>query len=208
MTTPILDSIFNFDNASQRWRDSNTGRFVSNDAVFAEMFKHSDATHAQLESLTRSLYAGNISLGNWQVAVASELKDAHLAQAMFAVGGRNNMGFAEYGRVGQTLREQYAFLNTFAAEIANGTVSEKMALSRIGHFGDSAKQSYWNEYADKSTGLIDWNLGATDEQNCDLCPIFAANSPYTKETLPARPADGATPCKGRCRCTLGRRGEG
>src|SRR5689334_8348422 len=118
MTSPILDSTFNFDNRSQRWRDSTTGRFVSSDAVNAEMFRHSDATHATLEGLTRQLYAGDINLARWQVAVASELKDAHLAQAMFAVGGRDNMGFAEFGRVGQTLREQYGYLNTFAEQIA------------------------------------------------------------------------------------------
>lgn len=207
MTTPTLTSTYNFDNRAQRWRDSATGRFVSIGAVNAEMFRHSDATHSTLESLTRQLYAGDISLAKWQVAVASELKDAHLAQAMFAVGGRANMGQAEFGRVGQTLREQYAFLNDFAKQIANGEVSERMAIARIEHFGSSATQSYWNEYADKSTGLIDWLLGAVDEQNCDLCPRFAANSPYTKDTLPARPADGSTPCKGRCRCTLSRRGE-
>jgi hypothetical protein len=208
MTSPtILTSAYNFDNRAQRWCDSATGKFLSNDSVFEEMFRHSDATHSTLESLTRSLYSGDISLSQWQIAVASELKDAHLAQSMFAVGGRANMGFAEFGRVGQTLREQYGFLSQFADDIAAGKVSEAMALSRIAHFGDSAKQSYWNEYADKSTGLIDWILGAFDERNCNLCPQYAANSPYTKETLPARPADGTTPCKGRCRCTLSRRGE-
>lgn len=207
MTSPILDSTLNFDNRVQRWRDSSTGRYVSSATVNTEMFRHSDATHSTLESLTRQLYAGDIQLSQWQIAVASELKDAHLAQAMFAVGGRDNMGFAEFGRVGQTLREQYAFLDKFAQDIAAGNVSESMALSRVAHYGDSAKQSYWNEYADKSTGLIDWILGATDERNCPLCPTYAANSPYTKETLPARPADGTTPCKGRCRCTLSRRGE-
>ena len=207
MTTPILDSLFNFDNAAQRWRDSSTGRFVSNEAVQDEMFQHSDATHSSLESLTRSLYSGDISLAQWQVAVASELKDAHLAQAMYAVGGRANMGFAEFGRVGQTLREQYAYLDKFAQDIAAGNVSESMALSRIAHYGDSCKQSYWNEYIEKSSGLLDWNLGATDEQNCGDCPRIAGGSPYTKETIPSSPADGATQCKGRCRCYVTRRGE-
>lgn len=207
MTTPILDSTFNFDNRSQRWRDSISGRFVANELVRNEMFKHSDATHATLESLTRELYAGDRSLSQWQVAVASELKDAHLAQSMFAVGGRSNMGFAEFGRVGQTLREQYGFLDKFAQEIAAGTVSEAQALARIAHYGDSCKQSYWNEYIKKSGGLLDWILGAVDEQNCDDCPRIAAGSPYTKETIPSSPADGATQCKGRCRCYVTRRGE-
>src|SRR5688572_15782723 len=136
MTSPILTSLYNFDNRSQRWRDSATGRYIPESAVHTEMFRHSDATHTRLESLTRSLYAGDINLSQWQISAAMELKNAHLAQAMYAVGGRANMGSAEFGRVGQTLREQYAFLDKFAQEIANGTVSESMALSRIAHYGD------------------------------------------------------------------------
>lgn len=208
MTSPnqILDSTFNFDNRSQRWRDSSNGRFISSERVNAEMFRHSDATHSTLESLTRQLYAGDINLARWQIAVASELKDAHLAQAMFAVGGRDNMGFAEFGRVGQTLREQYGYLATFAEQIARGEVSESMALSRIAHYGDSSKASYWNEYIEKSDGLLDWNASA-DERNCWKCPVIAAGSPYTKDTIPSSPGDGNTPCLGKCRCTVTRRGE-
>lgn len=207
MTTPTRDSTYRFDNRTQRWHDSATNRFVSTQRVQDEMFRHSDATHSMLETLTRQLYSGEKSLSEWQVAVASELKDAHLAQSMFAVGGRANMGFEEFGRVGQTLREQYAYLHEFAQQIAKGEVSERMALARIAHFGDSSKASYWNEYIDKSDGLLDWHLGASDERNCNLCPQYAANSPYTRETIPASPGDGSTPCKGRCRCTVTRRGE-
>ncbi len=205
MTTPTIERI-RYENSTERWRDTSTGRFIPQATVADEMFRHSDATHSTLEALTRQLYAGDIQLAQWQVAIASELKNAHLAQAMFAAGGRANMGFAEFGRVGQTLREQYAYLDKFAQEIANGTVSEAMALSRVSHYGDSAKQSYWGEYAERSSGLLDWILGAYDERNCNLCPQYAADSPFTKETLPAFPADGTTPCKGRCRCRLSRRG--
>jgi hypothetical protein len=206
MTTPtILTSAYNFDNRAQRWRDSATGKFLSNDSVFEEMFRHSDATHSTLEALTRSLYSGDISLSQWQIAVASELKDAHLAQSMFAVGGRANMGFAEFGRVGQTLREQYGFLSQFADDIASGKVSLQQALNRIGMYGDGATQSYWAEYIEASTGLIDWVLGS--EKSCGKCPIIAAGSPYRKETLPSIPCDGSTPCLTRCKCTIHRRGE-
>jgi hypothetical protein len=206
MTSPtILTSAYNFDNRAQRWRDSASGKFLSNDSVFEEMFRHSDATHSTLEALTRQLYAGDISLSQWQIAVASELKDAHLAQSMFAVGGRVNMGFAEFGRVGQTLREQYGFLSQFADDIAAGKVSEAMALSRINMYGNAATQSYWSEYAKASTGLIDWRLGVAE--HCGDCVSIANGSPYTEASLPAYPCDGSTKCLSNCKCTLERRGE-
>jgi len=203
MTTPLLNTT-SYDNRSQRWRDSSTGRFISEDRVNQEMFALTEKTYSTLESLTRSLYAGNIDLAQWQIGVASELKDAHLAQAMFGAGGRANMGNVEWGRVGQTLREQYGYLDKFAQDIASGNVSEAMALSRIDHYGDSSRQSYWNEYVEHSDGLLDWHLGAT-EKHCGRCPEIAAGGPYTKETIPSMPGDGSTPCLGHCDCTVTRR---
>lgn len=205
MTSPILNSTFNFDNRSQRWRDSISGKFVANATIVSEMRHQQVATHSTLESLTKELYSGNISLANWQVAVASELKDAHLAQAMFAVGGRDNMGFAEFGRVGQTLREQYGFLDKFAQDITSGTVSEAQALARIKQYGNASQQSYWGEYIEASTGLFDYVLHPAE--HCGDCVARAAGNPYTKETMQGIPGDGSTKCKANDMCTIERRGE-
>lgn len=202
MTSPILTSAYNYDNRAQRWRDSASGKFLSNQSVTDEMFRHSDATHSSLESLTRSLYAGDINLSQWQIAVASELKDAHLAQAMFAVGGRANMGFAEFGRVGQTLREQYAFLNNFANDIAAGRVSLAQALNRVDMYGDASKQSYWAEYAERSDGLMNYVLHPAE--HCPDCLERVAGNPYKRENLRGYPGDGSTRCGPRDMCTLER----
>lgn len=114
------------------------------------------------------------------------------------------MGFAEFGRVGQTLREQYAFLNKFAADIAAGRVSEAQALARIKMYGNACQQSYWAEYAERSTGLINWKISPAE--NCPNCLSNMAGSPYTKETLPNYPGDGSTQCKANCKCYLERVG--
>lgn len=201
MTTPILDSLFNFDNTAQRWRDSSTGRFVSNEAVVSEMRVHQEASYSTLESLTKSLYRGDISLAQWQIATASELKDAHLAQAIFAAGGRANMGQAEWGRVGQTLREQYGFLDKFAQAIADGTVSEAQALARIDMYGDATQQSYWGEWAQGRKGKkIYYRLNISE--HCSDCLDRVAGNPYTFETLRGYPGDGSTKCGARDKCTM------
>jgi hypothetical protein len=205
MTSPILTSTYNYDKRSERWRNSSTGRFVSNDAVVGEMRRHQTATYGTLDSLTKQLYAGQINVGQWQVAVASELKDAHLAQAMFGAGGRRNMGFAEFGRVGQTLREQYGFLDRFAQEIAAGKISEAQALARIEMYGDASQQSYWAEYAERSSGLLYYRLNPAE--HCSDCIAREAGNPYTKETLRGYPGDGSTKCKTRDKCTIERGGE-
>ncbi len=199
MTTPILDRT-RYDNRAERWRDNATGRFIPHEAVVSEMRVHQQATYATLEGLTNQLYAKQITLAQWQLGVASELKDAHLAQAMFGAGGRANMTFVEFGRVGQTLREQYSFLNKFAADIAAGRQSQAQALARIRQYGNASAQSYYAEYVERRTGNIYWRTTALE--SCPTCLAYAAGSPYTKSTLPAYPCDGGTQCLANCKCYL------
>lgn len=48
--------------------------------------------------------------------------------------------------------------------------------------------------------LIDWVLQPAE--HCVVCPALAANSPYTKGTLPGYPGEGFTPCITNCKCVL------
>lgn len=50
--------------------------------------------------------------------------------------------------------------------------------------------------------LLNWTLHPAE--HCFTCPIFAANSPYTKATLPGYPGEGfhLTQCGTNCRCSL------
>lgn len=201
MTAPTLDSTYRFDNKTQRWHDSATGRFVPRDNVIAEMRVHQEATFSTLERLTNRLYNREISLAQWQLGIASELKDAHLAQAMFGAGGRANMGFTEWGRVGQTLREQYAFLDKFAADIAAGRQSQAQALARVKQYGLVSQGSYWNEFAAQNkTKKFNYRLGPTE--HCGPCVARVAGNPYAYEDLQGVPGDGSTPCRGYDACTL------
>jgi len=49
--------------------------------------------------------------------------------------------------------------------------------------------------------LIWWRLGEV-VNHCAECPIIAANSPYTQESIPTAPRAGATPCRASCKCYL------
>lgn len=190
-----------YNNTAQRWFDTVNGKFVSESAVTDEMRIHQTATYNVLDNVTRQLYAGSITLEQWQIAVASELKDAHLAQSMFAVGGKNNMGQANYGRVGGTLADEYRYLANFASEIAAGTVSEAQALARIRQYGNATQASYWREYK-LASELIYWNLSVAE--HCQSCITLASGSPYKPNELNQVPGDGNTQCRGNCKCTLTR----
>ena len=51
--------------------------------------------------------------------------------------------------------------------------------------------------------VIDWVLGVAE--HCPDCLILAANSPYTKLSLPTTPRAGSTKCLSNCRCSLRRK---
>jgi len=205
--TPDI-SQFRYNNNAQRWTNASTGRFVPEQSVISEMRRHQTATYETLNSLTRQLYAGRINIAQWEIAIASQLKDAHLAQAIFAVGGRANMTSVEYGRVGGTLRDEYRYLANFANDIASGRISERQALARIQQYGNATQQSYWREYALASKSDIYWNLTPADHCQASAnglgCVDLALGSPYTVETLPTFPGAGATTCRGNCTCFLSR----
>lgn len=212
---------FNFDNAAQRWREillvggvlvlnrqtqnneqSRQGRFVPNREVVQEMRVHQLSTFDVLESLTRQLYSGSISIQNWQIGVTGELKDAHLAQSMYAVGGRHNMTSVEFGRVGGVLADEYRHLQVFAEGIANGTVSEAQALARIKQYGKATQQSYWREFAQASDSMVNWVLHPAE--HCGDCLSLNADNPHDATALSTYPGAGDTQCRGNCQCTLER----
>jgi hypothetical protein len=204
MTTPnpVATGTYGYNNTAQRWYNTSNGRFVAEQTVTDEMRVHQTAPHNVLDNLTTQLYRGQITLEQWQIGVAYELKDAHLAQAMYAVGGKNNMTQANYGRVGGTLADEYRYLANFANDIASGNVSEAQALARIKQYGNATQASYWREYRNATKELIHWNLNPAE--HCGDCLTLAGGSPYKPNELSQVPGDGATQCRGNCRCTLSR----
>lgn len=191
-----------FNNTSQRWTNDSNGRFVSEAQVISELRTHQQAAESELQALTNRLYDGNITVAQWQVSVAQTLKDAHLAQSAFAVGGKRNMTQANYGRVGGVLRDEYGYLNQFAQDIVDGKQSRAQAVARIAQYGQATQQSYWREYANDTNDKIYWRLNPSD--HCKDCVELAGNSPYTATTLPTFPGAGETVCRGNCKCELHR----
>ena len=203
MTTPRI-SRYRFDNESRRWLDTRSGRVVPAAAIEDEMRQHQEATFEVLDNATEQLYEGRLNIPQWQVVIALELKAAHLAQSMFAVGGKANLTPVNYGRVGGVLADEYRFLNQFAQDIGAGQVSRAQALARVKQYGRATQQAFWREFAQATpdTEVIYWELNIAE--HCSDCIDLATNSPYTAETIPTFPGAGETECRGNCKCNLRR----
>lgn len=177
---------------------ASSGQFVPRVAVRAEIDQSIVDADARVVALARSLKGGSISLGQWQVAMRGEIADAHVAAVASARGGWAQMRQADYGRAGQRIREQYAFLRHRAEEIAAGKpLSEGSAKLYV----RSARETY--HLADRGEQQL---RGMTEERSirhagdsCTECISEAAREwVQIGDLVPI----GARICLSNCRCRV------
>lgn len=190
-----------YDPAKRQWVDAQTGVPLSALAVIAEMNVQQESARDMLLALTEQLYAGQITIEQWQMAVASVLKDVHLGQAAFGAGGKRFLVPAALAQVSDTLKQQYGFLQDFALAILGG-LGLAAALNRVLMYSGATQQSFWQTFSGSKGGTqrIIWALG--NAEHCDDCVRLANGSPYTSATLPTYPGAGATQCLNNCKCHL------
>lgn len=167
-------------------------------------------TARSLDRLMGGLASGRLSPQQTTGQARTLLRVSH---AIAAELGRQRGGGSDEVRRAVAARAAQA-----EAEFLRGMIADVRAgrYRRKGEGGEGAKarRARATLYALKLTGTanaafvasmpkdveIRWILGKAE--HCDLCPVHAAGSPYTRATLPAVPGDGSTPCVTRCRCRL------
>ncbi len=114
---------------------------------------------------------GNIGLQTWNLQMRELIKNTYRAQYELAIGGRENMTQADYGRLGGILQEQYRYLQGFTDDLAAGKLSPGQAMYRARMYIDSSTQAFERARA-AGFGL----------------------------DLPQYPGDGGTQCLTNCKC--------
>lgn len=185
-----------------RYRDNATGRFVSQMRVRSDIDGYIDNSKTRIDALANQLRNRQISLAEWQTSMRQEIKAMHLNTSMVAHGGRAQMTQADWGRAGQQLRQQYQYLDRFAADIASGKVSLDGRLNvRAGMYAESARGTYEQE-----TRRVSAQSGLTEErrilhakESCGDCVEYAGRGWQPIGTLPRI---GDSQCRVNCRCTF------
>jgi hypothetical protein len=185
-----------------RYRDRATGKFVSELSVRGDLDKYIDAKNKGLDALTNQLRNREISLADWQLQMRAEIKSAHLNAAMVARGGRDQMTPADWGRTGRELRNQYEYLDKWAADIASGKVKlDGRANVRAQLYGDASRSTY--EQNRRAVASVN---GYTQErrilhaaESCVDCLEYAGLGWQPIGTLPRI---GESQCRSNCRCTF------
>lgn len=199
---PRFDAEWSYDTKLGRYRRPS-GQFMSQKAVMALVDGRIDKLGQQLRRFTQMLADGNITIDQWQGSVREAIKAAHIQATVLGHGGKDGMGSAEYGRIGQRLRAEYGYLQKFAGDILAGRVSTAMALARVQLYAESVRGSYW-----EGTSIRQERQGYSlmrrildpQAQHCDDCLRYARAGLVSMGSLPM-PGQRCE-CRSRCRCSV------
>lgn len=125
------------------------------------------------DGLAAQLANGDITIGQWQRGMRQMVTNSHSQQYSMAVGGRNVMTQADWGRVGATVKGQYQYLDNFANQIADGGMTEAQIAARSRMYVEAS--------------------GTTFER--------AMTQSRDMPALPQYPGDGGTQCLTNCKCS-------
>ena len=197
-----MDAAWSYDRNTGRYRNEK-GKFLSQKAVEALVDGRINKLDTMLKRFTNMLADGSITIDQWQGSVREALKAAHIQAAIVGHGGRDGMGTAEYGRVGQRLRQEYAYLQGFARDLLEQRVSRPMAIARIGLYASSVRASYWegNSIRKEQEGYsLMRRILDPQAQHCQDCLDYAARGlvPIGSVPLPGQ----RCACRARCRCKV------
>jgi len=199
---PRFDADWSYDPISGRYRRP-LGQFMSEKAVSALIDGRIDKLSENLRRYTRMLVDGSVTIDQWQGSVREALKTAHIQATVLGNGGRDRLGAAEYGRIGQRLRSEYAYLQKFARDLLDGRVSAPMALARVQLYAESVRGSYWEGTTirqERQGYSLMRRILDPGAQHCDDCIAFASRGIVPIGSLPL-PGQRCA-CRARCRCSV------
>ena len=200
---------WNWDDRTERYRHTITGRFLSYTDVNRIVNQSIDVTIANVENLAAAVARGDITVDTWQLAMRAQIKKAYIWQAELAAGGRSRMTPEFWGVVGGRIRGQYKYLDNFAKQLADGALTEGQVARRSRMYISSSRQVYWairtrKAKAKKYTEELWTAIG--DANTCQACsdadamgwqPMGTFAEPGSGEVV-----KGETFCEGlsSCRC--------
>lgn len=185
-----------------RYYDTNTGKFLSRARALEFVDESLAATENATGLLSSFVSDGMISAGDWRMIMREEIKREYVRQACLAKGGRAQMTPADWGRIGQQIKEQYKYLDSFAEEVAKGKLTEAQIRSRSSMYVNSALQAFEGvqEQVAIASGYDEesWHMNPALE-NCPDCEDFYNMGWQPIGTFPT-PCDGSTVCLTSCGC--------
>ncbi len=194
-------SPFTWDDRAGRFRDAR-GRFVSETRIRAGVDNVVSLASQNMLQLTRQFRTTDMTIDAWVAGMFQEIKLAHVAAALAAYGGKEQISQQQWGQIGSVIRNQYGFVRKFAHDMLEGRqVLNGRADVRAAQYGNAVRTTYENLRRQAQV-----NFGYTYERNvlharesCAECLNATGRGSVPVGTLPAI---GTRLCRSACRCTL------
>jgi hypothetical protein len=159
-----------WDDSAHRFRDTQTGRFLSTSDALKLRDGFPEGQQAVLRDLTQRMAAGDLTVQQWERATRDLVRDTHAGQYVYGRGGLNAMTADDWATVNALADEQAGYLRSFAQDVAAGRLSDRQVAARSNLYLASSRQAYERGRA------AAWNVD-----------------------LPTYPGQG-TICKAACKC--------
>lgn len=197
-----MGDVFGYSKESQRFRDLESGKYVSERAVRDAVDRTADLASRRMGDLTARFRAGEITAVEWQTESMAVIKQATIAAALAGYGGRQNMSSEKWGYVGYRVKEQFVYFRKFAEDMLSGRQRwNGRADARARLYGQSARQTYTDirrREAATSGHIYERNiLGAAE--HCNQC-VGETSRGWVPIGMLVPP--GRRTCRGNCRCSL------
>lgn len=131
-----------------------------------------------------------------------EIKRTQIASEMLARGGRAQMTAADFGRVGQRVREQYRFLRDFARQLRDGSIrTDGTFLNRAKMYAAAARVAFEESVGDLLANLgyrVEWNV-LHPAEHCGVCVSETARGQVPIGSLIPI---GQRTCRGNDKCEI------
>ena len=119
------------------------GQFVGQQTIRLELDNVMDNITDRMVSLSQQFRAGTIDGRTFQTESMRLIKQTHLAAGAMEKGGWANMTQADFGRVGQIVRQEYAYFNNLISQIESGTQRLDGTLdNRMRLYGQAGRGTY------------------------------------------------------------------
>jgi hypothetical protein len=186
-----------------------TGRWISRDEVIRFVDLSIEASYDAVTTLTRHYQSSTISVRDWELLMRRELKKEHIRQYELGRGGRDQMSYADWGRVGVMLKQQYGYLHSFAKDLESGKSVGSAALARVALYPKAAREAYERGHkvalmkSAKPPTEQRWSLGLAEHcEDCIALNSLGWQAINDDPFMGAFPGSGDTACLSNCKCTI------
>lgn len=105
-----------------------------------------DAYKTKVNDLAEQLAKGRIDILKWQIEMRQAMREAWTLQLVAGAGGdKSKIDSSEYLKLGTRLKQQYDYLERFAADIGSKNLSQAQIAVRARMYIDAAKAVYWQQ---------------------------------------------------------------